>query len=58
MIQVNIEKTQILKVQHFLGHEYTISTLSTDGSNSLVIVKLQLSNGDFIIAKTWEWYNK
>jgi hypothetical protein len=44
--------------QSFLGHGYTSGTLPSDGSNSLVNIKVQLSNGDFIIAKTWEWYNK
>lgn len=51
--------TQVSNIeQSFLGHGYTTSTLPTDGSNSLVVVKLKLSNDDFIIAKTWEWHNK
>lgn len=44
--------------QSFLGHGYTNCTLPTDGSNKIVNVKLQLSNDDFILAHTWEWYNK
>jgi len=42
----------------FLGHGYDDSRLPFDGSIKIVNVKLELSNGDFIIAKTFEWYNK
>lgn len=53
---------QILSVDQisksFLGHGFTDGTLPFDGNNSIVNVKLQLSNNDFIIAHTWEWYNK
>lgn len=41
----------------FLGHGYTKDTLPTDGSNTIIPAKLQLSNNDFIIALTWEWHN-
>jgi hypothetical protein len=41
-----------------LGHGYTEYNLPYDGGHSIVYVKLQLSNNDFIIAKTFEWYNK
>lgn len=42
----------------FMGHGFTDGTLPFDGGNSIVNVKLQLTNGDFILAHTWEWYNK
>jgi len=42
----------------FLGHGFTDYCLPYDGSNKIVNVKIELSNGDFIIAKTFEWYNK
>jgi hypothetical protein len=42
----------------FLGPGYTEFCLPYDGSNSVVNVRIELSNGDFIIAKTFEWYNK
>jgi len=51
-----LSSNQISKA--FLGHGFTDGTLPFDGDNAIVNVKLQLSNNDFILALTWEWYNK
>jgi len=42
----------------FLGHGYNTGILPCDGSNNIVNVTIELSNGDYILAKTFEWYNK
>ena len=42
----------------FLGSGYTEGTFPSDGSNKIINVRIELSNGDFIVAKTFEWYNK
>jgi hypothetical protein len=42
----------------FLGHGFNSGILPCDGSNNIVNVLIELSNGEFIIAKTFEWYNK
>lgn len=42
----------------FLGHGYTEYNLPYDSSSSITNVKLQLSNNDFIIAKTCMIYSK
>ncbi len=42
----------------FMGSGYTDAFLPSDGSHKIVTVKIELSNGDFIVAKTFEWYNK
>lgn len=41
-----------------LGHGYTFGTLPYDGSGSYNMVKIKLSNGDFIAGRVWIWYNK
>lgn len=42
----------------FIGHGYNSGILPCDGSNNIVNVSIELSNADYIIAKTFEWYNK
>lgn len=42
----------------FLGHGYNTGILPCDGDNKVVNVAIELSNGDYILAKTFEWYNK
>lgn len=42
----------------FMGSGYTNDFLPSDGSHKIVTVKIELSNNDFIVAKTFEWYNK
>ena len=44
--------------QAYLGHGYTDYTSPSDGSNSIVQVKVKLSNEDWLVCATWEWYNK
>jgi hypothetical protein len=54
---------QILSTQSpieisFLGSGYTDYFLPTDGTIRTTCVKIELSNKDFIIAKTFQWSNK
>jgi hypothetical protein len=42
----------------YMGSGYTNCFLPSDGSHKIVDVKIELSNNDFIVAKTFEWYNK
>jgi len=43
---------------HYLGHGYTDGTLPMDGHGETRLAKTNLSNGDFLLMVTWEWYNK
>ena len=45
-------------VNSFLGTGYNYGTLPSDGSIEKVLVDIELSNGDYIIASTFEWFNK
>ena len=42
----------------WMGHGYTDCTLPSDGGNVIVDRGVSLSNGDTLLVKTWEWYNK
>lgn len=42
----------------YLGHGYTEGNIPYDGSGSRKQVKVKLSNGDWLVCLTWEWYNK
>jgi hypothetical protein len=55
-LDINNEPNSILSC--FLGHGYNQGILPNDGSNRIVNVTIELSNGDHIFAKTFEWYNK
>ena len=41
-----------------MGHGYTSNTRSGDGHGRIKDMKVELSNGDLLICKAWEWYNK
>lgn len=41
-----------------LGHGYTYGTLPDDGIGKKIDLLLNMGEGDFIVARTWEWYNK
>lgn len=41
-----------------LGHGYDFSRLPSDGYGSLIDLQVEIDNGDIVIFKTWEWYNK
>lgn len=42
----------------YLGHGFDFGRLPSDGDIKIIVVKIKLSNGDFLVAKTFEWYNK
>jgi hypothetical protein len=42
----------------FLGHGYTDGTLPSDGSGKLERAAVALENGDFLLGRTWLWFNK
>jgi len=50
----NINKIQ----QSLLGHGYTLGTLPSDGSNSIEVVWVEMSNGDKLVGFCWIWHNK
>lgn len=58
------DKNKILKIpicqigKAYLGHGYTTYALPDDGRNSIMMVKVPLSNGDWLVCATWVWYNK
>lgn len=58
------DKNKIVKIDidniatAYLGHGYTEGTLPYDGSGKVKQVKVRLSNGDWLVCATWEWYNK
>lgn len=41
-----------------LGSGYQTGILQSDGSHSVIVVNLELNNGDKIMCYSWEWYNK
>lgn len=45
-------------ISSFLGHGYNFCELPNDGDIKKVFVDIELSNGDYIIAITFEWYNR
>jgi hypothetical protein len=56
------EKIVAINVDHiakaYMGHGYTSGTLPYDGSGRIELVKVRLSNGDWLVCATWEWFNK
>jgi hypothetical protein len=41
-----------------LGPGYTDCNLPSDGHGRIIDLKIPLDNGDFVVCKVWEWYNK
>jgi len=41
-----------------LGSGFTEGTLPSDGSGEIKEAKINLNNGDFIVANLWFWFNK
>jgi len=42
----------------FIGSGYTDCTLASDGHGEIKEARVFLDNGDFLVVKYWEWYNK
>lgn len=40
------------------GHGFTMGTIPSDGSKERRMVKVELTNGDFIAGYIWVWFNK
>ena len=41
-----------------LGPGYDLGCLTSDGSNKIVPITINISNGDKLVCWTYEWYNK
>jgi len=53
------DKLSYTKIQRaLLGPGYTSGTIITDGSGYLYDAIIALSNGDYLGAKVWMWFNK
>lgn len=57
MYDIDIERNRKY-YQEFLGHGYDFLRLPSDGSIKTIVVKIKMTNDDYLIAKTFEWYNK
>ena len=42
----------------FMGSGYTVGTLYTDGSRNRRRLRVRLSDGNWFMVETWEWFNK
>ena len=54
--QYKVPDMNIYEVQ--MGHGYTFATLHTDGDADMVEAKVGIDNGDWLVIKTWMWFNK
>lgn len=45
-------------IRSFLGHGYDSYRLPSDGSIRTIVIKIKMKNEDYLVAKTFEWYNK